>query len=143
MPEPCDLDRRLRRPAEGYALAAREVLGGKLVSVARGGPRFGRRPARGLPGAARGRVQAALRPLWERGFCAGFTGLPRTEAEAACFDRMYPDMVEEAVLLCGRDRFFAGAPARLRALGARRRRPGDVWYWDLRPDFRPGNVIEL
>jgi predicted nucleotidyltransferase len=168
MPGPGDLNRELRRLAEEYALAAREALGDNLVSVvlfgsvARGGAAPGSDidllvVCRELPeGAFRRRrlvepveerLEPALRPLWERGLCPGFTVLLRTEAEAACFHRVYLDMVEDAVLLYDRDGFFAGVLARLRerlrALGARRRRLGDARYWDLKPDFRPGDVIDL
>ena len=56
-------------------------------------------------------------------------------------------MVEDAVLLYDRDGFFASVLARLRkrlrAMGAERRRLGRIAYWDLKPDFRPGEVIEL
>jgi predicted nucleotidyltransferase len=34
--------------------------------------------------------------------------------------------------------------ARLRALGSKRiERPDGTWYWDLKPDWRPGQIIEL
>jgi len=33
--------------------------------------------------------------------------------------------------------------ARLAALGARRVWRGSTWYWDLKPDYRPGEVFEL
>ena len=33
---------------------------------------------------------------------------------------------------------------RLRELGSRRiERPDGSWYWDLKPDWRPGEVVEL
>ena len=33
---------------------------------------------------------------------------------------------------------------RLRQLGSRRiERPDGSWYWDLKPDWRPGETIEL
>jgi hypothetical protein len=28
-------------------------------------------------------------------------------------------------------------------LGARRVWLGNAWYWDLKPDYRPGDVFEL
>lgn len=167
-PEPGELNRDLRRLAEAYALAAREVLGDNLTSVvlfgsvARGEAGPGSDVdllvvCRELPAGAfrrrrlvepvEERLEPALRSLWEQGLCAGFTVVLRTEAEAACFHRPYLDMVEDAVLLYDRDGFFAFVLARLRerlrSLGAERRRLGDVAYWDLKPDFRPGDVIEL
>jgi hypothetical protein len=51
------------------------------------------------------------------------------------------------VLFFDRDGFFAGVLDRLRVslrrLGARRIRTGSTWYWDLKPDFKPGDRIEL
>ena len=32
---------------------------------------------------------------------------------------------------------------RLRELGSRHVWRGDAWYWDLKPDYRWGDVIEL
>jgi hypothetical protein len=32
---------------------------------------------------------------------------------------------------------------RLKQLGARRIRRGNAWYWDLKPDFKPGEIFEL
>jgi hypothetical protein len=57
------------------------------------------------------------------------------------------DMTEEAIILYDRDGFFAGILERLRKklreLGAQRKRKGKVWYWDLKPDYKPGEVIDL
>jgi predicted nucleotidyltransferase len=93
------------------------------------------------------RLQASLRRLWERGVHAEFTEVLRSEEEAAHFHPLYLDMVCEAVLLYDRSGFFASVLARMRerlqAMGAKRRRLGRVTYWDLKPDFRPGEVIEL
>ena len=33
--------------------------------------------------------------------------------------------------------------ARLRELGARRIRRGNAWYWELKPDLKPGEVFTL
>ena len=56
-------------------------------------------------------------------------------------------MTEEAIILYDKNAFFAGLLERLRRrlqeLGARKKRIGKAWYWDLKPDFRPGEVIEL
>lgn len=57
------------------------------------------------------------------------------------------DLTEDAVLLWDREGFLAARLARLRRrlrqLGARRiRLDGDRWIWDLKPDYRPGEVFE-
>jgi hypothetical protein len=57
-------------------------------------------------------------------------------------------MVGDAILLFDRDGFFESVldelRARMRALGSRRvMLPDGSWYWDLKPDFRFGEVVEL
>ena len=71
----------------------------------------------------------------------------RTPDEAARIVPLYLDMTEDAVLLVDRAGFFAGVLDRLRAslrrYGAKRVRLGSTWYWDLKPDFVLGDVVEL
>jgi hypothetical protein len=56
-------------------------------------------------------------------------------------------MVEDARIVHDPDGFLAGYLERFRArlaeLGARRIWRGNAWYWDLKPDFKPGEIIEL
>jgi hypothetical protein len=56
-------------------------------------------------------------------------------------------MVEDAMLLVDRDDFMRNAlealRLRLAALGARRIWRGNAWFWDLKPDYRPGEVFEI
>ncbi len=60
---------------------------------------------------------------------------------------MFLDMVEDARLVVDRAGFFAAILERLRRrmreLGSRRIWQGTRWYWVLKPDRRPGEVIEL
>lgn len=97
------------------------------------------------------------RPLlaaWDRARAAH--GLPAVEwnlvtkspEEARVRSPLYLDIVEDGILLLDRDGFFAavldGLRARMRALGSRRvHLPDGSWYWDLKPDFRFGEVVEL
>jgi len=71
----------------------------------------------------------------------------KTPAEVAYGSPLFLDMVEDACILFDRDGFFhrylERLRERLRALGARRIPYKGSWYWDLKPDFRPGDVIEL
>jgi len=57
------------------------------------------------------------------------------------------DMVDDARLLYDRDGFLQRAlealAARLTRLGARRIWRGNAWFWDLKPDYRPGEVFEI
>ncbi|MDI7249438.1 MAG: hypothetical protein QME93_05145 [Bacillota bacterium] len=92
-------------------------------------------------------LRVGLQRLWERGVYTEFTEVLRSEEEAARFHPLYLDMAYEAILLYDRDGFFAsllaGLRERLAAMGAKRRRLGRITYWDLKPDFRPGEVIEF
>jgi len=60
---------------------------------------------------------------------------------------LFLDMVEDARILFDQERFFEKVLERLRLrlleLGSRRIWKGDAWYWDLKPDFRPGEVFEI
>ena len=56
-------------------------------------------------------------------------------------------MVEDARILHDANGFLAARldrlRARLRELGARRIWRGNAWYWELKPDLRPGEVFSL
>jgi uncharacterized protein len=71
----------------------------------------------------------------------------KSPAEVERGSPLFLDMVEDARILYDPDQFFTGyldrLRARLRELGARRIWRGNAWYWDLKPDFKPGDVISL
>jgi len=72
----------------------------------------------------------------------------KSPEEARVRSPLYLDIVEDGVLVLDRDGFFAavlaGMRERMRALGSRRvHLPDGSWYWDLKPDFRWGEVVEL
>jgi len=60
---------------------------------------------------------------------------------------IYLDMVVDAVIVFDREDFFRKVldelSSRLLALGAERKRVGKLWYWVLKKDYRPGEVIEI
>ena len=162
------LNERLAALAQRYAQLLVAHLGERLVSVALYGS-VARDAAdarsdidlfvviRDLPAGAFARreivgpVRQALLPdldeLWEAGVYADFNEVLRTPQEAERFHLLYLDMSREGVLLYDRDGFLAGRLARVRErldeLGAVQRQWGDVTYWDLKPDFAPGDVIAL
>lgn len=83
-------------------------------------------------------------------------GLPHVEwnlvtkspDEARVRSPLYLDIVEDGILILDRRGFFAdvlsGMRERMRALGSRRIYLADgSWYWDLKPDFRFGEVVEI
>ena len=72
----------------------------------------------------------------------------KTPDEARYRSPLYLDMVEDAILILDRGRFFeevlAGMRERMRKLGSRRiHLPDGSWYWDLKPDFCWGEVVEI
>jgi len=56
-------------------------------------------------------------------------------------------MVDDALILYDKNNFFSKRLGRLRnrlnELGAKRVWRGNTWHWVLKPDYKPGDVIEL
>ena len=72
----------------------------------------------------------------------------KTPEEARHHSPLYLDIVEDGILLVDRGRSFErvldAMRARMRELGSRRVFLDDgSWYWDLKPDFRFGEVVEI
>jgi len=71
----------------------------------------------------------------------------KTPEEVGHGSPLFFDMTDDARILVDRGSFFARELDRLRErlaqLGARRIWLGNAWYWDLKPDYRPGEVFEL
>jgi hypothetical protein len=147
----------------------REVYGGRLMTVALFGSRArgDQRPgsdvdllviADGMPPSYTDRL-AEIRALIDRTNRELARVAPadpppclsvvlKDRAEGAFHAPLYLDLTEDARLLVDRDGFFAGiltdVRARMAELGSRRIWLGqDRWYWDLKPDSRPGEVIEI
>lgn len=153
----------------GAVLAACEaVFGARLVSlvvfgsVARGTAQGGSDldllvVIEGLPSGASARhetfdevrrsVQPELDLLAVKGRAVRLSAILKTPQEAARRVPLYLDLTEDAILLADREGFFAGVlegfRARLHELGSHRVWVGESWYWDLKPDYRPGEVVEL
>jgi uncharacterized protein len=76
-----------------------------------------------------------------------FSPILKTPAEAEAGSPLFLDMVDDARILFDRAGFFSARldrlRERLRQLGSRRIWKGKMWYWDLKPDWKPGDVIEL
>ena len=71
----------------------------------------------------------------------------KTPEEIANGSPLFLDMVEDVRMLFDRDDFFKSVlkdlKERLQKLGARRIWQGNVWYWDLKPDYIQGDVFEI
>jgi predicted nucleotidyltransferase len=148
--------------------AARAVYGERLVSLALFGS-VARRTARpdsdldlfvvveGLPRGRRARLETfapverqlapAMARLAEDGTTVELSPVLRTPEEMRTATPLLLDLTEDAVVLEDRGRVLAAAlddlRARLRRLGSRRIWIGPRWYWDLKPDYRRGEVFRL
>jgi len=109
--------------------------------------------AEGLPRALADRRRPFLES-WERARKA--RALPavqwnlvtKSTAEARTRSPLHLDIVEDGILILDRGRFFedvlAGMRARMHELGSRRIFLEDgSWYWDLKPDVRFGEIVEI
>jgi predicted nucleotidyltransferase len=95
----------------------------------------------------RERVASAIAEATEAGIQTRLSPVFKTPGEIEAGSPLLLDMTEDARLLFDRGNFLARRLAELRGrldcLGARRVWLGDAWYWDLKPDFRPGEVVAL
>lgn len=92
-------------------------------------------------------MKDALRQAEAEGVNTYVSPLIMTREGALRGNLVFLDMTDEARVLFDREGFFASVMDRWRrhiaALGARRVRLDDGWYWDLKPDYKPGDVFEL
>jgi predicted nucleotidyltransferase len=96
-------------------------------------------------------VEDSLEPfldtLKKKGIDTYISPVFKTPEEAERGSPLFLDMVEDALILYDRNEFFSKRlkrlQARMKELGAKRVWRGNVWYWDLKPDYRAGEVIEL
>jgi len=73
---------------------------------------------------------------------------PLTEGEAKLHRPIYLDVVEDGILIYDRGGFIKrvmeGFKSKLEALGAKRIFLEDgSWYWDLKPNIKRGEVVEV
>jgi predicted nucleotidyltransferase len=93
-------------------------------------------------------LEAPLRlKLKETGWFPYVSPILKTPQEADRLSRIYFDMIDEAKILFDRGDFFKivlqKARKKLEKLGAKKVMVGKMWYWDLKPDYRPGEIFEL
>ncbi|MFW6180901.1 MAG: nucleotidyltransferase domain-containing protein [Spirochaetota bacterium] len=93
------------------------------------------------------KVEPQLEALREEGIHSRVSAIIKNPQEAEAGSPLFLDMVEDARILYDREGFFGSRLDRLKKrldeLGAKRVRRGNAWYWDLKPDYRPGEIIEL
>ena len=157
-------DTLMRRLAE----EASNVYGGRLVSlvvfgsVGRGTPTWDSDidvlvVARDLPSGRMPRVaefdlveQKLARDLSsakEAGVSTRLSPIIRTEDEMALGGLIFLDMVEDAKVLFDRNGFFTrfiqSFRTKLETMGSRRVLRAGAWHWVIKPDLKPGEVIDI
>lgn len=166
--QPCMLKERFKELEERLLGEALILYGKKLVSfvvfgsVARGAHRFdsdidiliiaedlprGRMKRVAQFAAVERKIEPFLESLQKEGIHTYVSPIFKTPEEARGGSPLFLDMVEDATILYDRDGFFHtildGLRKRLKELGAKRVWAGNVWHWVLKPDYKPGEVIEL
>lgn len=93
------------------------------------------------------RVEPLLKSLQKEGINTYISVIIKSPDEALKGSPLFLDMVDDARILLDKNRFFSGIIGRLRnrlkELGAKRIWKGNAWYWDLKPDYKPGEVFEI
>jgi len=93
------------------------------------------------------RLKDRIKALRTKGIFPYLSPLFKTPDEVMKGSPLFLDMVSEAQILYDRDEFFKDylqtLKRRLTELGAQKVRKGGGWYWVLKPDYKPGDVIEL
>ena len=100
-----------------------------------------------IPVLGRLRKQPCWKELETRGIYPSFSVMVFSREEADQNRYLYLDMVEDARILKDRGDFFRNRlralSGRLQELGARKVQRDGNWYWDLKPDLVPGEVVAL
>ena len=93
------------------------------------------------------RLQPELRAARLADWNVELSPVLKTPDEARQGSPLFLDMLDDAHLLYDHGDFMRqtleALRARLTALGARRIWRGNAWYWDSKPDYRPGDVFEI
>lgn len=73
--------------------------------------------------------------------------LLKTPEEAKKLSPVYFDMVDRRIFLVDENEFLktilADVGERLKKLGATRKKVGRIEYWDLKPNYKPGEIFEI
>ncbi len=92
-------------------------------------------------------ITPARRALAAAGIVTEVMPILRTPEEIRSQSPLMLDLTEDAVLLLDRDatltRSLDDLRQRLRRLGSRRILDAEGWYWDLKPDYRRGEIVEI
>ena len=96
-------------------------------------------------------VEKSLKPVLneakQQGWDTHLSTLLKTPEDVALGGYIYLDMVDDAVILYDKNGFFrdflTGYKQKLENYNARKIPYKGAWYWEIKPDYRPGDVIDL
>lgn len=93
------------------------------------------------------KLEDDLGKLRSKGLFIDISPVIKTPDEALSGSPLFLDMVEDARVLYDRGDFFKKLieklKKRLEQLGAKRIWRANSWYWDLKPEYKAGEVIDL
>lgn len=93
------------------------------------------------------RLTTELKTLYSEGIYPSLSPIIKTPEEVQKGSPLFLDMTEEIKILFDRDDFFQNYLNRLRSkmseLGARKVFFKGGYYWELKPDYKYGDIIEL
>ncbi len=89
-----------------------------------------------------------VKKIYEKWGCYPYISpILKTKDETRILSPLYLDMVTDAKILYDKDDFFKNVLEKLRlelkSLNARKITVGKKWYWDLKPDYKFGEVIKI
>lgn len=92
-------------------------------------------------------LERILEDLRKKGIFVELSPVIKSPSEAFVGSPLFIDMVEDVRVLYDRNDFLknilSSIRQRLESYGARRIWKGNAWYWDLKPDYKPGDTIEI
>jgi len=92
-------------------------------------------------------LEGAFDRLRKTGFETRLSPVFKTRQEVQMGSPLFLDMTLDLIILHDQDgflrKYLQEFSARLARLGAIRISSGDAWYWDLKPDYRPGDIFSL
>jgi predicted nucleotidyltransferase len=93
------------------------------------------------------RLKKEIKELEGSGIHTWLSPVIKTPEEVLSGSLLFLDMIFDGLILYDRNDFFKNFlnsfKERLQSLGAKRIVQGDRWYWDLKPDYRKGEIFEI
>jgi len=93
------------------------------------------------------KIESKIKIFQKDGIYVSLSPIIKTPEEVERGSLIFLDMVEDAKIIFDRNNFFKNYIKKLRKklerLGAKRIWKGNLWYWDLKPDYKQGDIFEI